>query len=76
MPNRSCKFDSAVAAKILDVLKHAATEEGQWGEKRDQGANGSEIVPVRVNVMFVAPPERQDLPKGHRRSSWRDKVDD
>ena len=32
------KFDGALVTKILDVLKQAAIEEGQWSEKRDQEA--------------------------------------
>jgi hypothetical protein len=56
------KFDGGLVARIFDVLKQAAIEEGQWGEKQDHGANGSEIVPMTMNVVFV--PARPQLPKG------------
>jgi hypothetical protein len=29
------KFDSALESKIMEALKQAAIEEGQWSEKRD-----------------------------------------
>ena len=36
------KFDSALESKIMEALKQAAIEEGQWREKRDQsGASAS-----------------------------------
>jgi hypothetical protein len=45
------KFDAALVARVNDVLKQAAIEEGQWTEKRETkgGVRMSEIM-ARLNA--------------------------
>jgi hypothetical protein len=43
-------FDAALVGKICDVLKQAASEEGQWTEKREaQGTVTIELIREKLN---------------------------
>jgi hypothetical protein len=54
------KFDAALVENFCNTLKQAAIEEGQWTERRDQGPNREQVVPVKVTVVFVTPPARDE----------------
>jgi hypothetical protein len=43
------KFDGALEAKIMEALKQAAIEEGQWSEKREVQAAGAAERKARIN---------------------------
>ena len=43
------KFDAALEAKIMEALKQAAIEEGQWSEKREVQASGAAEWKARIN---------------------------
>jgi hypothetical protein len=43
------KFDAALEAKIMECLKQAAIEEGQWSEKREVKDAGSAERKARIN---------------------------
>ena len=45
------KFDGALVAKIADLLKQAAIEEGQWNEKREaQGSVSLDVTIARLHA--------------------------
>jgi hypothetical protein len=44
------KFDAALEAKILECLKQAAIEEGQWNQKRDPAAGSAGIELARIEL--------------------------
>jgi hypothetical protein len=45
------KFDAALEAKLMEALKQAAIEEGQWTEKRDFSATvGIGIIKTRLDA--------------------------
>jgi hypothetical protein len=44
------KFDAALEAKILECLKPAAIEEGQWNQKRDPAAGSAGIELARIEL--------------------------
>jgi len=45
------KFDSALESNIMEALKLAAIEEGQWTEKRDlTGGVGIDVMKERLNA--------------------------
>ena len=43
------KFDSALEAKLMEALKQAAIEEGQWTEKRQVQAASAAERKARIN---------------------------
>ena len=44
------KFDGALEAKIMECLKQAAIEEGQWNQKRDDAAGSAGIELARIEL--------------------------
>lgn len=48
------KFDGGLVAKILEAMKQAAIEEGEWDEKRDKKPENT--VTPKITVVFVTPP--------------------
>jgi hypothetical protein len=45
------KFDAALESKLMEALKQAAIEEGQWTQKRDfWGTVGIAVIKARLNA--------------------------
>jgi hypothetical protein len=61
------KFDAGSISKMMDALKQAAIEEGQWGEKREaKGSVSIDVFRARLHAGRdgVAAAKRAALAKG------------